>query len=845
VTARQSLPSLPPATPAAIDGHGRGEHLVQFYEDDAVIVAAVHGILREGLTAGAAAIVIATQPHLDEFERLLTAQGFDVAAARRRRQYVPLIARATLDELLVDGRPDARRFAEVIEPLVADLSRRHGRVVAFGEMVALLWDEGRHGAAVQLETLWNDLASRHSFELLCAYRLRPDAEAVPEMLLQVCAEHTRVVPNGRPAAAGAESSPLPEIGELERRIRVLEREVQGHKHIERVLARREQELDDFVENAPHAMHSVDPEGRILWANTAELDLLGYSAEEYVGRSIADFHVEPDRAAAILSRLRAGECLRDERASLRCKDGTVKSVSIDSNARWEDGRFQRSRCFTRDLSALRAAEEARGLLASIVDSSDDAIVSKTLEGVVTSWNAGAARLFGYSAEEMVGQPITTLVPLELRQEEGEILARLNRGERIDHFETTRVTKDGRRVDVSLTVSPVRDAAGNIIGASKSARDISERKQAQRLLAEADRRKDEFLAMLGHELRNPLAPIRNITEVLRRTAGGNSAQQEMCTVLDRQVQHMTKLLDDLLDVSRIRQGKIRLVREPVDVLTVVARAVETTRPLIDARGHTLRLELPSEAVRVLGDVTRLVQMLGNLLNNAARYTPEGGEITISAVSRGSMIELHVIDTGAGMPAEMLPVVFDLFVQAERTMDRSQGGLGIGLTLVRTIAQLHGGSVLALSDGPGQGSEFVVSLPLLRSGRETSGLEVAVAPEGRASARRRVLVVDDNRDASDSLALLLRLGGHQVFIAESGHAALETELAQQPDLILLDIGLPDLDGYEVARRLRAAGCSAILAALTGYGQPEDRERALEAGFDEHLVKPVDPRALERLLD
>jgi CheY-like chemotaxis protein len=200
---------------------------------------------------------------------------------------------------------------------------------------------------------------------------------------------------------------------------------------------------------------------------------------------------------------------------------------------------------------------------------------------------------------------------------------------------------------------------------------------------------------------------------------------------------------------------------------------------------------------------------------------------------------------MAPEMLPAVFDLFVQAERTMDRSQGGLGIGLTLVRTIAQLHGGSVLALSDGPGRGSEFIVSLPLLKSGRETAGIEAAVAPGDRARATRRVLVVDDNRDAADSMALLLRLGGHDVVIAESGHAALETEREQRPDLVLLDIGLPDVDGYEVARRLRAAGCPAILAALTGYGQPEDRERALEAGFDEHLVKPVDPRALERLLD
>ncbi|HZJ70390.1 MAG TPA: PAS domain S-box protein [Planctomycetota bacterium] len=488
-------------------------------------------------------------------------------------------------------------------------------------------------------------------------------------------------------------------------------------------------------------------------------------------------------------------------------------------------------------------DAHALLAAIVQSSDDAIVSKTLDGIITSWNDGAERLFGYTADEILGRSITTLIPPELLDEETTILSRLRAGERIDHYETIRLTKHGERREVSITVSPVHDAEGHVIGASKVARDITDRRAAERGLAEADRRKDEFLAMLGHELRNPLAPIRNVAEILRRRAVGDPDQEHLCQVLDRQVQQMTRLLDDLLDMSRIRQGKLHLKKEAVDVLTVVARAVETSRPLIDARRHALDVTLPKESVRVQGDVARLVQMLGNLINNAAKYTPEGGRISITARASEDEAEIAVKDTGVGIAPAMQPRVFDMFVQGDQS--QSYGGLGLGLPLVRTIAELHSGTVSVLSDGVGRGSEFVIRLPRLRvSAAQRDAADERLAARTAVRGAKRVLIVDDNCDAADSLAMLLRLGRHEVLAVSSGREALEAVRGFRPDLVLLDIGLPDLDGYEVARRLRAAGYQATLAAVTGFGQVEDRDRARLAGFDHHLVKPVDPKALQSLL-
>jgi signal transduction histidine kinase len=383
------------------------------------------------------------------------------------------------------------------------------------------------------------------------------------------------------------------------------------------------------------------------------------------------------------------------------------------------------------------------------------------------------------------------------------------------------------------------------------EVAERARAEAALKEADRHKDEFLAVLAHELRNPLAPIRNAVEIMRRSALTDPQLSWSRDVIERQVKHLTRLVDDLLDVSRITRGNINLSREPVSVTTIVARAIETIQPLIAEQRHELAVEVSEDGLEVEGDLTRLTQVLGNLLNNAAKYTDPGGQIRVSAQRAGTDVEIRVRDNGIGIPPELLPRLFQLFTQVDGAAHRAQGGLGIGLALVRQLSQMHGGSVTAYSQGPGQGSEFLIRLPLrLKHHREASaalldGMQVAQEDAGRRGGHR-ILLADDNRDALDSLATLLQCDGHEVHTAADGAEALEVAAGCQPDVILLDIGMPKLDGYEVARRIREApwGQTAVLIALTGWGQDEDRRRSREVGFDSHLVKPLDPDALSTLL-
>lgn len=369
---------------------------------------------------------------------------------------------------------------------------------------------------------------------------------------------------------------------------------------------------------------------------------------------------------------------------------------------------------------------------------------------------------------------------------------------------------------------------------------------RSIREADRRKDEFLAMLAHELRNPLAPISNAVEIMRLRGPEHSELDWARDVIARQVQHLVRLVDDLLDVSRITRGKIRLKLEPIDLAAAVSSAVETSRPLIEGRRHRLVVEMPAEAIWVKADPARLAQVLANLLNNAAKYTEEGGSIRLSVARDGGQAVIRVRDSGVGIPPEMLAGIFDLFTQVDRSLDRSQGGLGIGLTLVQRLVQMHGGSVEARSDGPGHGSEFVVRLPMLTAFQPPRLATPPPAERALAAGHLRILVVDDHADAAVSLSMLLRLDGHEVHMVHSGPAALDAVRELHPDVVMLDIGLPEMDGYEVARRLRAepGGADLSLVAVTGYGQDEDQRRCRAAGFDHHLVKPVDPQALSTLL-
>jgi PAS domain S-box-containing protein len=843
----------------------RGSHVVQLYEGDAFLLDQVSRFITSGFDAGDGLVLIATREHLDELRARLTASGVDLAAATADGSYRALDAAETLAAISVAGSPDRARFREIVGGTVERVAARRSHVRAFGEMVALLWAEGRHREALLLERLWNELARELPFSLLCAYPIAAyGSDPSGTALLGVCREHSRVVP----------------------------------------------------------------------------------AESYAA------------------------------------------------------------------------------LAAIVESSDDAIIGKTLDGTVTSWNEGARRLFGYTAEEMIGQPIQRLMPPDRIDDVRRILDKIRAGERVEHFETERVCKDGRRIHVSLSISPIKDASGNVIGASKIARDITQRKhdeeelrqhrralelisqvglalsaelelekllqsvteaatrftgaqygaffqkqgdhgdehftlhtlcrapreafaslgvprstplfaptftgltvirlddvtadprhgrnephrgmppghvpvrsymavpivgrgrtvlgalllghprpgvfteQAERLVTglaahaavaidnarlyeterrlrseaeTANRAKDEFLAMLGHELRNPLSSVRN---AIVSASLDPSRRDRALGIARRGADQLARLVDDLLDVARISRGKIPLRRGRVRVATLVERAVEMTRLLVEERAHALTMSLPDGALEVDGDQTRLEQVLVNLITNAAKYTERGGHIDVRAEEIDGEAVVRVQDDGCGIPAEMLPRVFDLFSQGERGLERAQGGLGIGLTVVRRLVELHGGRVDAYSEGPGKGAEFVVRLPALPP------LPVAAAPGSpgpeSVEQRARVLLVEDNPDVAESMALLLELLGHQVTVVHDGLGALDVASTIRPDVILIDIGLPGIDGYEVARRLRQdATMHPMLVALTGYGRREDKERALEAGFDHHLTKPVEFDALSSLVE
>jgi signal transduction histidine kinase len=459
-------------------------------------------------------------------------------------------------------------------------------------------------------------------------------------------------------------------------------------------------------------------------------------------------------------------------------------------------------------------------------------------------------------EILRSKVTVLIELYTKRRQ---LQELNRNlaqanERLAEANTTLQAEKTRELETLNNI--LQRANQELEAANRSLQtEVTERARVELALKEADRHKDEFLAMLAHELRNPLAPIRNAVELMHRKSISDPQLVWSRDVIERQLAHLTRLVDDLLDVSRITRGKINLNKEVIEIGALVARTVETVQPLIEERGHSLAVQLPTGRLVVLGDPTRLSQALGNVLGNAAKYTERGGRITLSATELESEVELRVSDNGIGIPVDLLPMIFNLFTQLDRTSGPTQSGLGIGLALVQRLIEMHGGSVTAHSDGPGRGSEFVIRLPLFirerveagQSSNKPSALEQSMTnADGAAHTQRRILVADDNNDALESLATLLQLSGHEVYTAANGAVALESAEQHRPEVALLDIGMPKLDGYEVARRIRAQpwGQRITLVALTGWGQDSDRRRSQEAGFDSHLVKPLDLDKLTELL-
>ena len=408
-------------------------------------------------------------------------------------------------------------------------------------------------------------------------------------------------------------------------------------------------------------------------------------------------------------------------------------------------------------------------------------------------------------------------------------------------------DGSRWTALAHANPLFDESGNVCGAVNVLIDITERKRAEDALREADRNKNDFMAMLAHELRNPLAPIRNGLHIMQLAGNDAAMELEARCMMERQIGHMARLIDDLLDVSRITKGKIELRKERLDLATVVQDAADAIRPLIDASGLALDIALPPKPIVVHADRTRLAQVFSNLLNNSAKYTDPGGHVWLSLERMGTDAVVRVKDDGMGIPAAILPRIFEMFTQADRSLERSRSGLGIGLSLVQGLVEMHGGTVEARSNGPGTGSEFIVRLSVaVAAAREPQQSADHGEDDTQAFSRFRILVVDDNKDSAISLAMMLKIMGHETRCAHDGIEAIELATGFRPDVVLLDIGLPRLNGYETCRRMRqqAWGARAVLIALTGWGHDEDKRCSREAGFNFHMVKPVDPAALEKLL-
>lgn len=831
-------------------------HLVRFYDCDDELLDEVTEFLDAALRADGVAIAIATAPHCAELRRRLS--GFGVvhpgSGPWSIGQVVLLDAEQTLSMFMAEDQPDAARFEATIGPILEQAPP--GKPLhAFGEMVAVLCKRGNYAGALALEALWNELLRTYSFSLFCGYPWSLFGSKTHAQAFQhVCSAHTRVV-------EAIDADPGHTTAQLRQQLLALQSEVEHRERSIRTLRTRERELVEFLENAVEGIHKVGADGTILYANRAELSMLGYTWDEYVGRHIADFHVDKALIGNILDRLGSGQILNDEPALLRCKDGSHKAVLICSNGCFENGEFRYTRCFTRDASDRMAREKALQQRNSVVMQAPIGAVLLSGEELRFELADDAyCRMVGCS--DIAGKTFREVFPkLAGGEAERLLLQSMRSGQAASRSDyRIRVDREDGAEDrfLQFNVQPVTGAADltpmlMIVAVDVTdhvrARQALERSGAERerlleSVREANRAKDEFLAMLGHELRNPLASIVNALQLMRLRGGTDTSREQ--GIIQRQVDHLVRMIDDLLDVSRITRGNVVLKREVVDLSQVLANAVEQVSVLIEQRQHRLHLDI-ERGLYCDCDPVRIAQVVANLLANAARYTPEGGEITLTSGldAQAGRIVVRVSDNGCGMPPEVLPNVYELFFQGPREIDRAQGGLGIGLAVVRSLVQAHGGSIEAFSAGVGQGSEFVVRLPAAR-GHDDAQAPARAGWSDRAPVARHVVLVDDNKDAVDTMAELLRARGHAVDVFHDPVEALRSIVDKPPHVAVLDIGLPGMSGHDLGAEIRAAcGAACRLIALTGYGQESDSEKSRAAGFDAHLIKPVEVNRLVRFIE
>ena len=618
---------------------------------------------------------------------------------------------------------------------------------------------------------------------------------------------------------------------------------------------REHSFREMMNALPAAIYTTDVEGRITHFNSACVELSGRtpvlgSDHWCVSWKLyrPDGSPLPHDKCPMAVALKEGRAVRDQMIIVERLDGTRATIMpYPTPLRDRQGKIVGGINMLIDVTRSNEAEIASRRLAAIVESSDDAIVSKTLDGIITSWNRGAEKIFGYTAAEAVDQHISLIIPPERRGEEDGVLAQLRRGEKIDHFETERQAKDGRRLNISLTLSPIKDSTGRIIGASKVARDITERKQAEEHLLEAKQEaeaashaKDKFLAALSHELRTPLTPVLMTVAAIDMNSDLAPELRDDIAMIRRNVELEAKLIDDLLDLSHALSGKLRLDLETVEVNEVVHHVCEICRPAVLEKGINFHCDLPNPTPFVKGDPARLKQVLWNLLKNAAKFTPERGDIyVIVSTTVENRVRLQVRDSGIGIAPHVLPCIFDAFEQGDADITREFGGMGLGLAITKNLVELHRGTIRAESGGAKQGSTFTVELPLV-----SKNVDEQARPAKSASASGetlRILFVDDNADTAFVLSKLLTASGYVVKTAGSAVAALELAGKEPFDIIVSDIGLPDVNGHELMKQIRAFYPIQGIA-MSGYGMEDDLRKSREAGFSDHIVKPASLSQLER---
>jgi PAS domain S-box-containing protein len=1032
-------------TPAELapkaDWHGRAEseHVVQFYETDAFLLDSLSGFIRDGLAQQDHCIVVATKTHLTHLEERLASTGLSLTEARERGQFITHDADELLGKLLVEGKIEVRRFTEVVGLQVIQATQNHPRVRIYGELVALLCATGDHREALRLEELWCHLHKKYPFKLYCGYPLNSFAEpGLAESFGKICNTHSRVIPAESYTSLSLADERLRAITVLQQQASSLKFKIKENRDTEALLQDSELRYRRLFDTSVDGILMIDFESRkITEANPSMAEMLGIPASAIIGKELWEIGLLEGLEAnlQLWGELEENQLFHNEYLQLTSQEGRHYFIDFICNKFHTKGK-QVIQCTVRDITERRGAEEISLHLAAIVESSDDAIISKSLNGTILSWNKGAERIFGYLAEEIIGKSILLLIPPGGLDEEARIIEQLRNGKRIDHYETVRIAKDGSKVDISLSVSPIRDKAGNIIAASKVARNITDRKRAERNLREqaeiietinligqrlsadlhlqnviqtvtqasteitgalvgaffyniedeereaeklytfsgisgkvfeasplpanldlfaptgqkleslridnvrgderfdrrspffhtaenhfsiasylavpvisssgqlhgslyfahqeagifserhqrivegiaaqaaialdnaklyelalqerakaeeANRLKDEFLATVSHELRTPLNAIIGWAHMLNRGRLNENSVAHALETIERNARSQAQLIEDILDVSRIITGKLRLKVEAFDIVTVISAAIDSVQLAADAKAITLNVIIDPSARHISGDASRLQQVIWNLLSNAIKFTDHGGRVDIRLEQVNGTAQLAVKDSGMGISAAFLPFIFERFRQADGTTTRNHGGLGLGLAIVRHLVELHGGTVRAESEGEGFGTTFTINLPLYpyasRANTHTAqagSYSQSKDPSGRVEsmpslAGLKVLVVDDDPDTLTMLKAMLSDSGAEVQAVASAAQALESLQVSTPDVLVSDLAMPQEDGFSLIGRIRNSEVPKAqkipAVALTAYVRVEDRARALTAGFNMFVPKPIEP--------